>query len=153
MGSGSLAAMAVMEAGFKDDMTVRPLNAAACGPLSLPSLLWRCCRLQEAEAVALVRAAIAGGIFNDLGSGGNCDVCIINAAGHTMHRGIDKQNEGSELRAKHTRPIARMIPRGATAVLKTVFEPRRLFSGELASAAAAAAAASTAAGAAMDLEA
>jgi 20S proteasome subunit beta 2 len=99
MGSGSLAAMAIFEAGYKDNMT-------------------------QEEAVALVRAAINAGIFNDLGSGGNCDVCVITKDGHTMYRGIDKKNEGAELRAKHTRPVSRIIPKGATAVLKEVFDKR-----------------------------
>lgn len=52
MGSGSLAAMAVFEAGYKDDLT-------------------------EEEAVTLVSNAIQSGIFNDLGSGSNVDVCVI----------------------------------------------------------------------------
>lgn len=63
MGSGSLAAMAVFEAGYKDDMT-------------------------EKEAVDLVDAAIQAGIFNDLGSGSNVDVCVIDKdSGMTMYRG------------------------------------------------------------------
>lgn len=33
--------------------------------------------LQRDEAVKLVRDAIAAGIFNDLGSGSNVDICII----------------------------------------------------------------------------
>lgn len=32
---------------------------------------------QEAEAKQLVQDAIAAGIFNDLGSGSNIDVCVI----------------------------------------------------------------------------
>ncbi len=56
MGSGSLAAMAVMESSYKDDMN-------------------------EDEAVDLVRRAIRAGIFNDLGSGSNVDICIIRQAG------------------------------------------------------------------------
>ena len=52
MGSGSLAAMAVFESSWKEDM-------------------------DEAEAVKLVQRAIGAGIFNDLGSGSNCDVCVI----------------------------------------------------------------------------
>lgn len=35
---------------------------------------------QEAEAKQLVRDAIAAGIFNDLGSGSNIDVCVITKA-------------------------------------------------------------------------
>jgi len=52
MGSGSLAAMAVFESSWKEDMN-------------------------EAEAVEIVQRAILAGIFNDLGSGSNCDVCVI----------------------------------------------------------------------------
>ncbi|KAM3912395.1 proteasome subunit beta type-7 [Leptodactylus fuscus] len=52
MGSGSLAAMAVFEDRYRPDM-------------------------EEEEAKQLVRDAIASGIFNDLGSGSNIDVCVI----------------------------------------------------------------------------
>mmetsp|Transcript_1582 Transcript_1582/g.3511 ORF Transcript_1582/g.3511 Transcript_1582/m.3511 type:complete len:298 (+) Transcript_1582:171-1064(+) len=52
MGSGSLAAMAMFESSWREDM-------------------------DEAEAVKLVQRAITAGIFNDLGSGSNCDVCVI----------------------------------------------------------------------------
>merc|ERR1712029_1236803 len=52
MGSGSLAAMSVFEARWKKDMELE-------------------------DAKQLVRDAIAGGIFNDLGSGSNVDLCII----------------------------------------------------------------------------
>nr|CAB3265227.1 proteasome Z subunit [Phallusia mammillata] len=52
MGSGSLAAMATFEAGYKPNM-------------------------KKAEAMKLVRDAVAAGIFNDLGSGSNVDLCII----------------------------------------------------------------------------
>lgn len=52
MGSGSLAAMSVFESRFKPDMV-------------------------EEEAKKLVRDAIAAGIFNDLGSGSNVDLCVI----------------------------------------------------------------------------
>ncbi|XP_071979947.1 proteasome subunit beta type-7 [Engystomops pustulosus] len=52
MGSGSLAAMAVFEDRYRPDM-------------------------EEEEAKQLVRDAIASGIFNDLGSGSNIDLCVI----------------------------------------------------------------------------
>ena len=52
MGSGSLAAMAVFESGWVKDM-------------------------DRSEAIQLVAAAISSGIFNDLGSGSNVDVCVI----------------------------------------------------------------------------
>eukprot|EP00835_Amoeboradix_gromovi_P003713 NODE_256_length_12667_cov_0.196292.p4 type:complete len:247 gc:universal NODE_256_length_12667_cov_0.196292:5626-4886(-) len=52
MGSGSLAAMSVFESHFKPN-------------------------LSKNEAIKLVRDAIAAGIFNDLGSGSNVDICVI----------------------------------------------------------------------------
>ena len=52
MGSGSLNAMAVFEDGFKEDMDVE-------------------------DAKKLVARAIKSGIYNDLGSGSNVDLCII----------------------------------------------------------------------------
>jgi len=52
MGSGSLAAMSVFEHGYKDN-------------------------LDEKEAMELVNQAIQAGIWNDLGSGGNVDLCVI----------------------------------------------------------------------------
>jgi 20S proteasome subunit beta 2 len=102
MGSGSLAAMAVLEAGFKDDMS-------------------------EGECVALVTAAIRAGIFNDLGSGSNVDITVIRqtpAAGQpvvTVLRNYQTPNQVEELRRSVTRPAGRNIPRGATTVLKETF--------------------------------
>ncbi len=52
MGSGSLNAMAVFEDGYKED-------------------------LSKEEGMELVARAIRSGIFNDLGSGSNVDLCII----------------------------------------------------------------------------
>ena len=40
-------------------------------------MLWLELSLQEEEAKQLVRDAIAAGIFNDLGSGTNVDLCVI----------------------------------------------------------------------------
>lgn len=51
-GSGSLAAMAILETNYKDNMT-------------------------KDEAIKLVVMAIEAGIYHDLGSGSNVDVCII----------------------------------------------------------------------------
>lgn len=56
MGSGSLNAMAVFEDGFKEEMT-------------------------KEEGMELVAAAIRSGIYNDLGSGSNVDLCIITKDG------------------------------------------------------------------------
>ena len=52
MGSGSLAAMAIYEAGFQDNMN-------------------------QEDAVNLVRASIQAGVDNDLGSGSNVDITVI----------------------------------------------------------------------------
>jgi hypothetical protein len=56
MGSGSLAAMGVFEDGYRSGMN-------------------------KEDGCKLVRDAIAAGIFNDLGSGSNIDVCVITADG------------------------------------------------------------------------
>lgn len=64
MGSGSLAAMSIFESAWKEDMT-------------------------EAEAVNLVQRAIGAGIFNDLGSGSNCDVCVIRTDSSVDYRRND----------------------------------------------------------------
>lgn len=75
MGSGSLAAMAIFEADWKEDMS-------------------------EEEAVKLVQRAIGAGIFNDLGSGSNCDICILRTDGTKDYRRNDvKPNEVAPLRA------------------------------------------------------
>ncbi|WCJ38594.1 Proteasome subunit beta type-7 [Euphorbia peplus] len=52
MGSGSLAAMAVFESKYREGLT-------------------------KEEGIDLVSEAIRSGIFNDLGSGSNVDVCVI----------------------------------------------------------------------------
>eukprot|EP00064_Thunnus_orientalis_P021419 superscaffoldBa00006484_g21582 len=56
MGSGDLAALAILEDGFKPDLELE-------------------------EAKELVRVAIHAGIMNDLGSGNNIDVCVITRQG------------------------------------------------------------------------
>eukprot|EP00615_Pteridomonas_danica_P001171 CAMPEP_0114340314 /NCGR_PEP_ID=MMETSP0101-20121206/8298_1 /TAXON_ID=38822 ORGANISM="Pteridomonas danica, Strain PT" /NCGR_SAMPLE_ID=MMETSP0101 /ASSEMBLY_ACC=CAM_ASM_000211 /LENGTH=293 /DNA_ID=CAMNT_0001473543 /DNA_START=26 /DNA_END=907 /DNA_ORIENTATION=+ len=99
MGSGSLAAMSVFEAGWKDDMN-------------------------EAEAIELVKDAIHAGIFNDLGSGSNVDITIIPLKGPAnVMRGYDTPNEQSDLRGNYPRSDALVVKPGGTAVLETKFEP------------------------------
>ncbi|KAI6144316.1 nucleophile aminohydrolase [Pisolithus tinctorius] len=68
MGSGSLAAMAVFENGWKPNM-------------------------EREEALKLVCDAVAAGIFNDLGSGSNIDACVITATHTEMLRNFVKPNE------------------------------------------------------------
>ncbi|KDR24003.1 Proteasome subunit beta type-7, partial [Zootermopsis nevadensis] len=67
MGSGSLAAMAVFESTWKPNMN-------------------------EEEGKQLVRDAIASGIFNDLGSGSNVDVCVIRKGSVDYLRPFDQAN-------------------------------------------------------------
>ena len=99
MGSGSLAAMSVFEAGWKEGMT-------------------------EAEAIELVQGAIHAGIFNDLGSGSNVDVTIIPLNGEgpaKVLRGFDTPNEQSNLRGNYARPQSLQVKAGATAVVEKSF--------------------------------
>ncbi|XP_061164651.1 proteasome subunit beta type-7-like [Saccostrea echinata] len=88
MGSGSLAAMSVFERGFKPNM-------------------------EKEEAKKLVRDAIAAGIFNDLGSGSNVDVCVITKDKVEYLRPYDEAN------LKGQRQGSYRYKKGTTAVLKT----------------------------------
>merc|ERR1712224_921450 len=83
MGSGSLAAMAVFETGWRED-------------------------LSREEAVELVKNAIRAGIFNDLGSGSNVDITVIEKEAPyavEVMRGYETPNEVSEVRGNgYVRP-------------------------------------------------
>ncbi|KAI8848381.1 proteasome subunit beta type-7 [Chytridium lagenaria] len=68
MGSGSLAAMSVFEAKWKDGLT-------------------------REEAIELVKDAIEAGVFNDLGSGSNVDVCVIKKDSTEYLRNYRRPNE------------------------------------------------------------
>jgi 20S proteasome subunit beta 2 len=100
MGSGSLAAMAVFERGFKDN-------------------------LDEKEAVDLVDQAIQAGIFNDLGSGSNVDICVITRDGVKFSHNYRTGPEGN---VKPERRHKYNFPRGTTEVLKEV---RRVFTEQI----------------------
>ncbi|XP_077478047.1 proteasome subunit beta type-7 [Stigmatopora argus] len=95
MGSGSLAAMAVFEDRYKPGM-------------------------EEKEAKALVRDAIAAGIFNDLGSGSNIDLCVITADKVDYIRPHDQANK------KGSRTGDYKYKRGTTGVLTKVVTPLNL---------------------------
>lgn len=86
MGSGSLAAMAVFETRWKNELT-------------------------RDEAVELCSQAIQAGIFNDLGSGSNVDVCVITAQKTTLMRNYVKPNERGRKEKSYK------FERGTTAVL------------------------------------
>lgn len=88
MGSGSLCAMSILESEYKSGMTAQ-------------------------EGMALVQKAIRAGIFNDLGSGGNVDVCVITKDGGKIHRNIETPNP-RKFKAEY-----KAIPKGCTPVLST----------------------------------
>lgn len=67
MGSGSLAAISVLENGYHDGMS-------------------------EDEAKKLIVRAIRSGIFNDLGSGSNVDLCVITQSGAKEYRNYEEHN-------------------------------------------------------------
>eukprot|EP00871_Galdieria_phlegrea_P000569 jgi/Galph1/1512/GphlegSOOS_G193.1 len=92
MGSGSLAAMSVFESKYQDDMT-------------------------REDAMKLVHEAISAGIFNDLGSGGNVDLCVITRGNTEYLRGYAKENE-----RKFRKPQGYSFPIGTTSVLSSIFE-------------------------------
>lgn len=49
--------------------------------------------MEEEEAKKLVRDAIASGVFNDLGSGSNIDLCVIKKGSVNVLRGYEYANE------------------------------------------------------------
>ena len=95
MGSGSLAAMSIFEAGWQPDLSVFfsflffffpflfPFSFLFFSFLSFPFLSFPFLfqdsyqQKQREQAINLVHHAIKAGIFNDLGSGSNVDVCVI----------------------------------------------------------------------------
>jgi 20S proteasome subunit beta 2 len=96
MGSGSLAAMAVFENGWKKDMEVVYIL------------------MQKQEAIDLVEAAIEAGIFNDLGSGSNVDVTVITKDNVEYLRNYGKPNERGQKERSYK------YPRGTTRVLGSI---------------------------------
>lgn len=100
MGSGSLAAMAVFESRYKEDMP-------------------------EDQAINLVKDSIRAGIFNDLGSGSNVDITVIRRDGTTSRFRTYENAAGdaSSYRSKFTRPSKLDIPLGSTFVISESFKP------------------------------
>jgi len=73
MGSGSLAAMSIFESDYKDGMS-------------------------EDEAKLLVARSIRAGIYNDLGSGSNIDLCVLSRAGTKYLRNFEIPQERTYIR-------------------------------------------------------
>eukprot|EP00899_Mesostigma_viride_P026162 jgi/Mesvir1/6730/Mv04435-RA.1 len=98
MGSGSLAAMSIFETEYREGM-------------------------EEAEAMAMVAKAIRAGIFNDLGSGSNVDLCVITKNETKYLRNYELPNPRTYVRSKgfgfapgktqiltsHVRPISSLV--------------------------------------------
>lgn len=78
MGSGSLAAMAVFESKYREGLTVSSLHCSRFTRNEFHSLwLNDIVSLQRDEGIKVIAEAICSGIFNDLGSGSNVDICVI----------------------------------------------------------------------------
>ncbi|XP_028819815.1 proteasome subunit beta type-10 [Denticeps clupeoides] len=92
MGSGAASAISVFEDRYKPNM-----------------------ELQEAKT--LVRDAIAAGIFCDLGSGSNVDLCVIMEAGVQHLRGYDQPAQKTPLEGNYK------YKPGTTAVLSETVRP------------------------------
>jgi len=94
MGSGSLAAMAVFENGYKEN-------------------------LNEQEAIELVEAAITAGIVNDLGSGSNVDIAVISKETYEKNLPIKMlRNHKKLMPRKYNKPGGFNFPRGTTPITK-----------------------------------
>jgi 20S proteasome subunit beta 2 len=89
-GSGSLAAMSVLESRYRDGLT-------------------------EEEAMALCSDAVLAGVFNDLGSGSSVDLCVIRSTDTSYLRGYRTPNDVAPLRAQVRLPKpAFNFPKGST---------------------------------------
>jgi 20S proteasome subunit beta 2 len=93
MGSGSVAAMSVFETSWRDGLT-------------------------EDEGIEMVKRAVGAGVFNDLGSGSNIDLCIIRLDGTVDYRRNEvKPNEIGPLRSMVQRSGRMDLPKGVTPIL------------------------------------
>ena len=93
MGSGSLAAMSVFETQWKSKLT-------------------------RDEAIKLTSDAIQAGIWNDLGSGSNVDVCVITEEKTTLLRNYITPNK------REAKQRSYKFQRGTTAVLDEKLIPK-----------------------------
>jgi 20S proteasome subunit beta 2 len=103
MGSGSLAAMAIFETKYVEDM-------------------------EEEDAIQLVKESIRAGIFNDLGSGSNVDITVIRKNNNvTRFRTYEvAAGKATDYKAQYPRPTKIVPPSGATFVIKETFRPHKI---------------------------
>jgi len=90
MGSGSLAALAILETKFKDDLTL-------------------------IEGKDLVMEAIEAGIVHDMGSGGFIDICVITKDKTEYFRNIKQ-----DYKRIYNKPSGYSFPKGITPVLESI---------------------------------
>lgn len=102
MGSGSLAAMAVFEQRFTEDM-------------------------DEEAAILLVKDSIRAGIFNDLGSGSKVDVTVIRKDNNVSRLRTYENSAGdaSTYKALYPRPDKLNPASGTTYVIAESFRPHK----------------------------
>ncbi|KAI3358848.1 hypothetical protein L3Q82_015239 [Scortum barcoo] len=101
MGSGDLAALGILEDGFKPDLGGTPQQKL---------LLYIMAMILE-KAKELVRIAIHAGIMSDLGSGNNIDICVI------TRQGVDYIRPYQESEYKDNRKMKYKYRPGTTPVL------------------------------------
>lgn len=75
--------------------------------------------MSREDAIKLVRDAIAAGIFNDLGSGSNIDLCVITKDGAEYLRTHEAPNEKER---RQETEMKYKYPKGTTKVLKEIIE-------------------------------
>lgn len=97
MGSGSLAAMSVFEAHYEENLSVSSpasvSNLRSCSALNGLTSISDDLPLPKIEdGIKLVAQAIKAGIFNDLGSGSNVDICVITREGVNYLRNYETPN-------------------------------------------------------------
>jgi len=90
MGSGSLAAMSILETNYRDD-------------------------LSEQEAIDLVKDALEAGIFHDLGSGSNVNIYSVKREGVTKYEKYRVYNK-----KEFTNSDSYKFEKGTTEVLETI---------------------------------
>jgi len=95
MGSGSLAAVAVLESNYKENMDVE-------------------------EGADLVRSAIRAGVMNDMGSGGHIDVVIVRRDGVERRRNVELPKGAERV---YRKPGGYSFARGTTVVISKTVTP------------------------------
>lgn len=101
MGSGSLAAMAVFESKYTED-------------------------LDETSAIQLTKEAVRAGIFNDLGSGSNVDITVIRRNDVSRFRTYENAaGNASDYKSKYQRPAKLNVPPGTTIVIESSSKPHK----------------------------